>query len=288
MQPNLPQDDKFNYSAKQQVMRRYITLSDRSTGPQSAGLRDVTHLIWPESAFPFFLTREPDALAQIADLLPEGTVLITGAVRAPEANTGAKGPRAYNSVYVIDHDGTILSIYDKVHLVPFGEYLPLQDLLERLGLMQLTKVPGGFLAGDRRRAHNVPRAPRFLPLVCYEIIFPGSAVPRGEQPDWLLNLTNDGWFGASSGPYQHMQQARVRAIEEGLPLVRAANTGISAVIDPLGRVIKSLPLSAQGILDAQLPQRVDPPFYARMGDGLIGVILGFVAVCVIRFRLRQR
>jgi apolipoprotein N-acyltransferase len=286
MQPNLPQDDKFNYSAKQQVMRRYITLSDRSTGPQSAGLRDVTHLIWPESAFPFFLTREPDALAQIADLLPEGTVLITGAVRAPEASTGAQGPRAYNSVYVIDHDGSILSIYDKTHLVPFGEYLPFQDLLERLGLMQLTKVQGGFLAGDRRRAQNVPRAPRFLPLVCYEIIFPGAAVPRGEQPDWLVNLTNDGWFGASSGPYQHMQQARVRAIEEGLPLVRAANTGISAVIDPLGRVIKSLPLNAQGVLDSPLPRRIDPPLYARAGDAFAGLVLGIAIVIVIRRRMQ--
>jgi apolipoprotein N-acyltransferase len=286
MQPNLPQDDKFNYGAKQQVMRRYIALSDRSTGPQSAGLREVTHLIWPESAFPFFLTREPDALAQIADLLPEGTVLITGAVRPPEANTGAKGPRAYNSVYVIDHDGSILSIYDKVHLVPFGEYLPFQDLLERLGLTQLTKVQGGFLAGDRRRALNVPHAPRFLPLVCYEIIFPGAAVPRGEQPDWLLNLTNDGWFGTSSGPYQHMQQARVRAIEEGLPLVRAANTGISAVIDPLGRVIKSLPLNAQGVLDAPLPRRIDPPLYARAGDAIAALILGVAIVIVIRRRMR--
>ena len=116
--------------------------------------------------------------------------------------------------------------------MPFGEYLPFQKFLESLGLMQLTKVPGGFIPGDRRRAMDVPRAPRMLPLICYEIIFPGEAVPGGERPGWLLNLTNDGWFGISTGPYQHFQQARVRAIEQGLPLVRAANTGISAVIDP--------------------------------------------------------
>ena len=158
---------------------------------------------------------------------------------------------------MIDHDGSILSVYDKVHLVPFGEYLPFQDLLERLGLMQLTKVHGGFIAGDRRRALDVPRAPRMLPLICYEIIFPGEAVPRGERPGWLLNLTNDGWFGISTGPYQHFQQARVRAIEEGLPLVRAANTGISAVVDPLGRIIESLPLGTEGVLDAPLPRRID-------------------------------
>ena len=288
MQPNLPQDEKFNYNTKQSVMNRYIALSNRATGPRSAGVGDATHLIWPESAFPFFLAREPDALAQIADLLPAGTVLITGAVRAPDAASGIKGPRAFNSVYVIDHDGSILTIYDKVHLVPFGEYLPFQDILERLGLTQLTKLPGGFIAGDRHRSLNVPNAPRFLPLVCYEIIFPGAAVPRGnDRPDWLLNLTNDGWFGISTGPYQHLQQARVRAIEEGLPLVRAANTGVSAVIDPLGRTIKSLPLGVEAILDAQLPRRLEPPLYSRMGDAMIGLLLGIVGVIVIRFRLKQ-
>ena len=130
MQPNLQQDEKFNYCAEAAVMSRYLALSDRATGPQSTGVRDVTHLIWPESAFPFFLTREPDALAQIAALLPQGTVLITGAVRAPGAAARPADQRAYNSIYVIDHDGSILSVYDKVHLVPFGEYLPFQDLLE--------------------------------------------------------------------------------------------------------------------------------------------------------------
>ena len=178
MQPNLQQDEKFNYSAKQKVMSHYLELSDRSTGPQSAGVRDVTHLIWPESAFPFLLTREPDALAQIAALLPEGTVLITGAVRAPEAPPGQQIQRAYNSIYVIDHDGSILSVYDKIHLVPFGEYLPFQNFLESLGLMQLTKLPGGFIAGERRRVMDVPRAPRMLPFLCYEIIFPGEAMPE--------------------------------------------------------------------------------------------------------------
>src|SRR5258705_13876244 len=117
--------------------------------------------------------------------------------------------------------------------------------MERLGFMQLTKQQGGFLSGDRRRAQAVPGAPKFLPLICYEIIFPGEVVPAGERPGWLLNVTNDGWFGISTGPYQHFQQARVRAIEEGLPLVRAANTGISAIVDPLGRVLQSLSLGKE-------------------------------------------
>jgi apolipoprotein N-acyltransferase len=307
MQPNLQQDEKFNYAQKQQVLSRYLALSDRASGPQSTGLRDVTHLIWPESAFPFFLTREADALAQIAGLLPKGTVLITGAVRPPETKPGEPIIRAYNSIYAIEHDGSIVSVYDKVHLVPFGEYLPFQDLLERLGLMQLTKVRGGFIAGDRRRNQQVPGAPTFLPLVCYEIIFPGDAVPRseragwlydhlgryvdwpfvagsGERPGWLLNLTNDGWFGASAGPYQHFQQARVRAIEEGLPLVRAANTGISAVVDPLGRVIALLPLGIEGVLDAPLPQAIPPTTYARAGDGPLAVLAGLALVVIVRTR----
>ncbi|MGZ3359423.1 MAG: apolipoprotein N-acyltransferase, partial [Xanthobacteraceae bacterium] len=183
MQPNLQQDDKFNYARKQQVMDRYLALSDRKDGPQSTGLRGVTHLIWPESAFPFFLTREPDVLAQISALLPKGTVLITGAIRAPDSQGVVN--RAYNSIYVIGDDGSILSVYDKVHLVPFGEYLPFQDLLERLGLEQLTKVRGGFIPGERRQNQPAPGAPNFLPLVCYEIIFASDAVPHSEQPSWL-------------------------------------------------------------------------------------------------------
>jgi apolipoprotein N-acyltransferase len=215
-------------------------------------------------------------------------VLITGAVRAPEAPPNAKLSRAYNSIYVIDHDGSILSIYDKVHLVPFGEFLPLQEFLERMGLMQLTKVTGGFIAGDRRRAMDVPRAPRMLPLVCYEIIFPAEAVPDGERPGWLINLTNDGWFGPSSGPYQHLQQSRVRAIEQGLPLVRAANTGISAVLDPLGRTINSLPLGVEGVLDAALPRAIDPTIYVRTGDGLVIAILLASIALVIRRRVHHK
>jgi apolipoprotein N-acyltransferase len=285
MQPNLQQDDKFNYSAKAQVMDQYLRLSDRATGPQSNGVRDVTHLIWPESAFPFFLTREPDALAQITALLKPSTELITGAVRAAP-NTSTRNPRAYNSVYVIDPDGSIRGVYDKVHLVPFGEYLPFQSLLERLGLMQLTKVLGGFQSGDRRRAMDVPGAPKMLPLVCYEAIFPGAAVPQGERPGWLVNVTNDGWFGISSGPYQHFQQARVLAIAEGLPLVRAANTGISAVIDPVGRVVNALPLGVEGVLDARLPAAIAPTIYSRYGNYILILLLVLSLMIVGQRRFR--
>jgi apolipoprotein N-acyltransferase len=266
-------------------MARYLRLSDRATGPQSNGVRDVTHLIWPESAFPFFLTREPDALAQISTLLAPGTELITGAVRAA-ANASAANPRAYNSVYVIDPDGSIRGIYDKVHLVPFGEYLPFQGFLERLGLRQLTKQVGGFLSGDRRRAMDVPGAPKMLPLICYEAIFPGDAVPSGERPGWLINVTNDGWFGISSGPYQHLQQARTLAIAEGLPLVRAANTGISVVIDPVGRIVDSLPLGVEGVLDASLPNAIAPPLDLAVGGYTLILVLVASLIIVSRRRFQ--
>src|SRR6185295_1525271 len=216
---------------------------------------------------------------------PPGAVLITGAVRP--ADSRPKTEQAYNSVYVIDHDGSILTVHDKVHLVPFGEYLPFQSLLERIGLQQLTKATGGYLPGDRRRSYSVPRAPRMLPLVCYEVIFPGQAVPRDDRPGWVLNLTNDGWFGISSGPYQHFQQARLRAIEEGLPLVRAANTGISAVVDPLGRIVRSLPLGSEGVLDAPLPKAMSAPPYARFGDMPAMLMVAIAFVIALRQRARN-
>jgi apolipoprotein N-acyltransferase len=288
MQPNLQQDVRFNYSAKAEVMQKYLTLSDRASGPQSTGVRDVSILIWPESAFPFFLTREADAMAQIADLLPRGTVLITGSVRAPDLPPGVKITRAYNSIYVIDHDGSVLSIYDKLHLVPFGEYLPFQEWMEKLGLVQLTKVQGGFIPGTRRRSMEIPNAPRALPLICYEAIFPGDIAARDDRPGWIVNLTNDGWFGISTGPYQHLQQARLRAIEEGLPVVRAANTGISAVIDPSGRIVARMGLGVEGVLDSSLPSAIPPTVYARTGDIPAALIIAAAFIFVIRRRVTKR
>ena len=284
MQPNLQQDARFNYAAKAEVMKKYLTLSDRASGPQSTGVRDVNILIWPESAFPFFLTREADAMAEIADLLPKGTVLVTGSVRAPDLPPGTRITRAYNSVYVIDHDGSVLSVYDKLHLVPFGEFLPFQDLMEKIGFEQLTRVQGGFIPGTHRHSMEVPNAPRMLPLICYEAIFPGNVVDRNDRPGWIVNLTNDGWFGISTGPYQHLQQARLRAIEQGLPLVRAANTGISAVIDPVGRVVAQLGLGLEGVLDSGLPAAIPPTPYARVGDVPIIIILAAAWLYVIRRR----
>jgi apolipoprotein N-acyltransferase len=286
MQPNLQQDVRFNYAAKQEVMDRYVALSGRGSGPQAQDIRGITHLIWPESPFPFFLTREADALSQITNLLSQGTVLITGAVRLGDPDDPANSG-VYNSIYVVDHDGSIRAVYDKVHLVPFGEYLPFEPILERLGLQELTKQRGGFLAGDRHRLIAVPGAPLALPLICYEIIFPGEVAPSERRPGWIVNVTNDGWFGISTGPYQHFQQARISAIEMGLPLARAANTGISAVVDPVGRIVNSLPLGSEGVLDAPLPRAIGAPIYARLGDTPAAIMVAVALIIAVRRRFRS-
>jgi apolipoprotein N-acyltransferase len=154
--------------------------------------------------------------------------------------------------------------------------------------VQLTKVQGGFIPGARRRTMEIPNAPRALPLICYEAIFPGDVAVRDDRPGWIVNLTNDGWFGISTGPYQHLQQARLRAIEEGLPVVRAANTGISAVIDPLGRIVSRLGLGVEGVLDSNLPSAIPPTIYARTGDIPAAIIVAAALIFIIRRRIAKR
>ena len=208
--------------------------------------------------------------------MTSGTILITGLQRHIVDNTDPRGFRAYNSVASIDDEGQIVASYDKVDLVPFGEFLPFQDLLETWGVEQLTRLPGGFDAGTDRQPIRINGLPSFLPLICYEIVFPGEIHLGEERADWLLNVTNDAWFGNSPGPYQHLLQSRVRAVEEGLPLVRAANTGISAIFDAHGREVASAPLNARGVVDGELPAPIaDPPVAATHGR------LPAVLLCVI-------
>lgn len=258
IQPNIPQKDKFKPEKAADIIRRYLSMSARSTKPGDLGLLSTTHLIWPESAFPFLLTEQPEVLAAIADLLPPGTTLLTGAVRAAPARAGETSRPHYNSLYTIAHNGEIKGAYDKVHLVPFGEYLPFEAFLEELGLSSLVELPGGFTPGSRRQLVKVSNAPPFLPLICYEIIFPNQVLDSKSttEAEWILNVTNDAWFGITSGPHQHYYQARIRAVDEGLPVIRAANSGISAVIDGYGRVIDTVALDTPGIIDAKLPSKV--------------------------------
>jgi apolipoprotein N-acyltransferase len=278
MQPNLPQDAKFNPQNRDAIMRRYLAISDRP-GDDARGIADTTHLIWPESAFPFLLHRDARALAQIAALLPPGVTLVTGAARMEEPLAGEEVGRFFNAIQVIDDAGTITASYDKVHLVPFGEYVPgvLEAVIRALGLRQFVHVPGGFAAGDRRRPLAVPGLPPVAATICYEAIFPGEVLAEGSPANLLLNLTNDAWFGRTPGPYQHFAQARLRAVEEGLPLVRAANTGISAVVDPYGRILQELPLGVEGVLDARLPVAISPPVQRGLGSTAFA---GMVILCL--------
>jgi apolipoprotein N-acyltransferase len=264
VQPNVSQREKNRPGAAEPILKSYLELSDRATSPEASGLGDVTHLFWPESPFSFILADEPTALRMIGDALPPATTLITGAVRIDRSSAEA-GQRVFNALQVVGHDGVIAASYDKVHLVPFGEYLPLADILARFGLRQFITTPGGFQAGGLRPLMRVPGLPPFLPLICYEAIFPSYARGLEERPELIVNITNDAWFGATFGPLQHLEQARMRAVEAGLPLVRSANTGVSAVIDPYGRIVRSLPVGQQGVIDSGLPKVAAEPLASRFG-----------------------
>lgn len=269
VQPNLQQDAKFHPENGAAILERYLTLSDRATGPRTLGLQDSTHVIWPESAFPFLLGREPKALERIAASLPEAVTLITGAARAGEnLLPGEAGTPIYNSIQVVTRQGGIVASADKTHLVPFGEYLPaiFADLIRAVGLKEFVAIPGGFSAGARRTNLQIRGLPPAAPLICYEAIFPGTVIPEGARAGFLLNLTNDGWFGRSSGPHQHAAQARLRAIEEGMPLVRVANTGISMVTDGFGRILARLSLGEEGVLDSPLPRSRPPTVFSTVGN----------------------
>ena len=270
VQPNTPQKDKWNPVKRNQVFKQLLDTTVKQSGPGDTGLEGVTHVIWPESSFPFLVRRSPEALEAIANMLPEKTTLIAGALRMDDATgpgTAGDAPIArkiYNSMLAIDTNGKIISIYDKLHLVPFGEYLPFQNILEAIGLEQLTRLKGGLAKGQGQRIMAVPGLPALSPLICYEIIFPNHVVSSDRNQKWMLNLTNDAWFGPTSGPYQHLHQARIRAIEEGLPVVRVANTGISAIIDPLGRILNQLPLMIGGAINAKLPVALPRTAYTTL------------------------
>lgn len=265
VQPSIDQTAKWDPDQRGKVFETYLALSEEPPAGGGA-LPENLIVIWPESAIPFFLSDAPLAAEAIGDILPEGGRLLTGAVRHEALASAPANPHYFNSILQVTPDGTVRPLYDKVHLVPFGEYLPFQDFLERIGLEQLTELPGGFSAGRDRVTLHMDGVPPVGPLICYEIIFPGAAIDPTDRPAWLLNMTNDAWFGRTPGPYQHLLQARVRAVEEGLPVVRAANTGVSALIDPYGRILHRLGLDEVGVIDADLPAAIAPPPYARFGD----------------------
>jgi apolipoprotein N-acyltransferase len=249
---------------------------------QSPGFERITHVIWPESAVPYLVERSDDVRQALARALPPGGLLIAGAVRA-EPEIGAI-ERIWNSAFALDSNGNILATYDKARLVPYGEYVPLRELFPFIA--KITPGAMDFTAGSGPQTLHLPGLPPVSPQICYEVIFPGRVADRADRPQWLLSLTNDAWFGTSTGPYQHFVSARFRAVEEGLPLVRSANAGISGFVDAYGRVIATLGLEKVGVLDGGLPLPApSATAFARLGNG---IMLALLAVAGILAALARR
>jgi apolipoprotein N-acyltransferase len=273
VQASIPQTLKNDSDAAYKNVLRQVEMTKGTPGGEAARL-----VLWPEAAVPFLIDREPMLRNALAGVVPRGGYLFTGSPRG-EPETGPLD-QVWNSLIVLDEHGTIRATFDKFHLVPLGEYVPLRRLFPFISKV----TPGGmdFTAGAGPTTIRLPGIPAVGPVICYEVIFPHAIVNEADRPDWIVNLTNDGWFGITSGPHQHFASARLRAVEEGLPLVRAANTGISGIVDSYGRVIKELGLGEVGVIDGVLPQPLAPTPYARGGDwnvlalGLIAALLALV------------
>ena len=260
VQGNVAQEAKWREESRWPIFRRYLELTRQgaeAVAREAPGTRPV--IIWPETASPFLLADDPEARRIAAAALPADGLLLAGTVRA-EWGPDRRPTKLFNSLVALGPDAQIAASYDKSHLVPFGEYMPLS------GLLPIRVIRGGvdFGAGPGPVALSLPGLPSAGPLICYEVIFPGAVVGP-ERPGWLLNITNDAWFGISAGPYQHLAAARLRAVEEGLPLARAAQTGISASFDSRGREIASLPLGETGIVLSPLPVAGEPTPFSRLG-----------------------
>jgi apolipoprotein N-acyltransferase len=285
VQPNILQKDKWKAQFRGKNFNNLLTLSSAIIKPDT--VERPTHIIWPETATPFILDGNDPALRVIAQIIPPKGALLTGSPRRTGKNSTTA--RLWNSLHVVDSSARILATYDKFHLVPFGEYIPLRRYLDNFA--PLSNITGGridFSGGPGQRTISIPGAPPVSPLICYEVIFSGAVVSASKegnlQPEWLLNITNDAWFGVSSGPYQHLAAAQLRAVEEGLPLVRVANTGISAVIDGFGRIYKMSNLNERTFIDSRLPTPViTPTIFSKIK--VVGIFpLIFLILILSRFR----
>jgi apolipoprotein N-acyltransferase len=273
VQPNTPQAEKWRPEKRAAQMAGLVELSRRD------GFDRLAAVIWPETAPPFVVEPGSAALEVMARAVPPGGYLLTGAARG----TRNRADGVWNSLLVVDGAGEIVATYDKVHLVPLGEYIPFHKQLAPIsGFIGR----GSFEVGESRVTLDLPRLPSFSPIICYEVIFPAAVTGPGARPRWLLNVTNDAWFGLSSGPYQHLASARLRAVEEGLPMLRAANTGVSAVIDAYGRVLSALDMQQEGVIDHRIPAAREPTPYGRWGDGtLLALLLVTLGILVALSRL---
>jgi apolipoprotein N-acyltransferase len=240
------------------------------------GMRDgeITHIIWPETATSYYLTEEPGVRARIAERMPAGAHLITGAVRRQKGADGAL--HYYNSLIAMNAKGDVVAGYDKHHLVPFGEYFPFRALIP---FRVVTALGVDFMAGDGNRSLRVPSLPSFGALVCYEAIFSGDVIDERDPPAFLINVTNDAWYKGTIGPDQHFSIARVRAVEEGIPLVRVANKGTTAIVDPWGRVSGEVHADEKGGRDVLLPKPVKQgTFFQKQRGSLLLCFAAFVLI----------
>ncbi len=280
VQPNISQDDKWRSDNAEAIFSTLLSLSRGEA--QSAS---VSHVIWPESSVPFLLDEDAGALERISALLKPGSTLVAGAIRREKPQDGAEP--YFTSVILVDDQGAIAGVYDKWRLVPGGEFLPMEGLLSRIGFRKVVSLPESFTPGKGPSSLHLPGIGEAAMLVCYEVIFPHALVPP-ERPDVLINVTNDGWFGRSTGPHQHLAQARLRSVEQGLPLFRAANTGVSAVIDPVGRILARSALETRAVIDSRVPQSLPPTPYSRWGDWLLLALFPGLAAVLRRVRLSTR
>lgn len=268
VQPMITEHTNWEKARPAEIIDRLISLSQMQTAPNDPGLAAVTHVVWPESALPFFLSSYPEAYARIGRMLPEKALLLTGAARedyeAAENRPGQPTP-AYNAILALNNQGEVVASYDKSHLVPFGEYLPFPDLFAAVGLRQFVPGASGWEAGNGRRLLALPGGPSLLALICYEIIFSGDLGPGESDAELIFNITNDSWFDGSIGPAQHAAHAKLRAVEEGMPLVRAANSGLTFAADPLGRITASLTPGEIGVLDVVPARRLAGTVFTRIG-----------------------
>ncbi|WP_417519087.1 apolipoprotein N-acyltransferase [Minwuia sp.] len=285
IQPNIAQRDKWRRDLLQDHFAANLQLSE---GARDKARPDV--VVWPETTATFLLANSPAELRALGDVAArlgqdgQGGVLITG---APRAEQGPDRAAFFNSAIAVDGSGAIVDTADKHHLVPFGEYLPLRGLLQMTGLEKLAVGRGDFSPGPANETLELPGLPDAAVLICYEAIFP-SLARREMRPGWLLNLTNDGWFGNLTGPDQHFSISRFRAVEQGLPLVRAAGTGISAVIGPYGRIVERLPLGQRGAIQAQVPAPVPVTIFSQTGSVPLGAGLLLLMVAIGWVNRRKR
>jgi len=286
VQPSIDQSEKWDAAVRDRIFKTYL---DMTTAPPADGKKRPDLIVWPETSVPFLFTDRPDALAALGAALEDGQLLLAGAVRS-EGGAGGNGEtRYYNSIVAIDSRGEIVGAFDKVHLVPFGEYLPFEDILTRLGMKKIVSTPVSFSQGLGRSLLDLPGGLRALPLICYEAIFPGEVAPAAPGADVILNVTNDAWFGDTPGPYQHFRQARLRAVEQGLPLLRAANNGISAVVAADGGIVDGFALNGIGNLDAELEIAKRPsPLGSPDVNGLLIVAFFAISACAMYFAGRAR